>query len=118
MVERWSLELDAIVLLDAPDETLLTRIDDRTQRHDVKGASRPAGLELVERHRDAYGRVLERIEDLGRPRLLRFDTAAIPPATIAVELAGTLALGRGEELTETPGALNVIHGRTTRREEA
>ena len=117
MVERWSLELDAIVLLDAPDDTLLTRIDDRTQRHDVKGASRPAGLELVERHRDAYGRVLERIEDLGRPRLLRYDTATMPPATVAASLAETLALGRAGELTETPLALNVLQGRTPPRED-
>jgi len=117
MLERWSLELDAIVQLDAPDDTLLARIDERGQKHDVKGAPRPEGLELVERHRDAYVRVLERIEGLGRPLLLRYDTAAMPPAAVAAEVAETLALVVGEELTETPGALNVIHGRTTTREE-
>jgi thymidylate kinase len=111
MSERWSLELDAIVLLDAPDETLLTRIDERGQRHDVKGASRPEGLELVDRHRDAYGRVLERIESLGRPQLLRFDTAAMPPAAVAAELADSLGLVRVEELTGASPAPNVIHGR-------
>ncbi len=93
MVERWSLELDAIVLLDASDETLLTRIDDREQKHDVKGVHRAQGLELVERHRRAYGQVLAQIEELGRPRLLRYDTATMPAAAIAAEIAETLVVG-------------------------
>lgn len=96
MVERWSLELDALVVLDAPDETLLTRIDERTQKHDVKGAERAQGLELVERHRWAYGQVLRLIEDLGRPRLLRYDTATMPAAAIAAEVAETLSVGARE----------------------
>jgi len=94
MVERWSLELDAIVLLDAPDEILLARIDDREQRHDAKGVPVGQGLELIERHRDAYARVLSLSEALGRPRLLRYDTATMPPAEIAAELAGVLELSR------------------------
>ncbi|MGH3066655.1 MAG: hypothetical protein ACRDOF_10200 [Gaiellaceae bacterium] len=93
MVERWALELDAIVLLDAPDETLLSRIDSRTQKHDVKGARRAQGLELVERHRRAYGQVLGQLEEFGRPRLLRYDTATMPAAAIAADLAETLAAG-------------------------
>jgi adenylate kinase family enzyme len=118
MVERWSLELDTIVLLDAPDETLLARIDDREQGHDAKGAPLHEGLALLERHRSAYGRVLELTERLGGPRLLRYDTATMPPAEIAAELAKVVDLSRAQELTETPGALNVIRGRTSTRGDA
>jgi adenylate kinase family enzyme len=118
MVERWSLELDAIALLDAPDEILLARIDEREQGHDVKGAHVADGLELVERHREAYGRVLELIQHLGRPRLLRYDTATMPPAAVAAELAETLELDRMRKLTETPRDLNVLQGRSATREGA
>ena len=118
MVERWSLELDAIVLLDAPDEILLARIDDREQGHDAKGAPLHEGLELIERHRDAYGRVLELSEGLGGPRLLRYNTATMPPAKIAAELAEILEPSGARELTETARVLNVTQGRTTTREDA
>lgn len=94
MAERWALELDAIVVLDAPDETLLARINTRGQKHDAKGAPVGKGLELIERHRDAYARVLSLSEALRRPRLLRYDTARMPPAEIAAELAGVLELSR------------------------
>ncbi|MGH3135634.1 MAG: hypothetical protein ACRDPV_03965 [Gaiellaceae bacterium] len=94
MVERWSLELDAIVVLDAADEILLARINARKQSHDAKGAPVGRGLELIERHRDAYARVLSLSEALGRPRLLRYDTATMPPAEIAAELADVLELSR------------------------
>lgn len=118
MVERWSLELDAIVLLDAPDETLLARIDDREQGHDAKGAPLHEGLALLERHRDAYGRVLELSEGLGGLRLLRYDTATLPPAEIAAEVAKILDVSRAHELTDTSGALNVIQARTSTRGDA
>jgi adenylate kinase family enzyme len=116
IVQRWSLELDAIVLLDAPDETLLARINDREQGHDVKGAPVTEGRGLIERHRDAYRRVLELIEPLGRPRLLRYDTATMPPAEIGGELAEIFELSRAQELTEAPRALNVIQGHTPRED--
>lgn len=116
MVERWSLELDVIVLLDARDEVLLARINDREQGHDAKGVPARDGLELIERHRVAYGRVLEPIGRLGSPHVLRYDTATMPPAKIAGELAEILELSRVQKLTETPRAPNVIQGHT--REDA
>jgi hypothetical protein len=118
MVEHWSRELDAIVVLDAPDDVLLARIDEREQRHDAKGVSAHEGLELIGRHREAYGRVLELIEDPGRPHVLQYDTATMPPDGLAVELAEILGLSRVQELTQTPRALNLIQGSATTREDA
>jgi hypothetical protein len=113
MAERWSRELDAVVVLDAPDAVLLDRIDAREQRHDAKGVLPHQGFELLGRHREAYGRVFELVESYGRARVLRFDTATIPPARIAGELAELLGLGRARELTETPRARNLIQGSAT-----
>lgn len=113
MADHWSRELDAIVVLDAPDAVLLERIDAREQRHDAKGVPSHQGLELLERHREAYGRVFQLVENHGSARVLRFDTATMPPARIADALADLLGLGRAEELTETPRALNLIQGSPT-----
>lgn len=118
MVERWSMELDAIVLLDATDDVLLARIDEREQGHEAKGLPAPAGLGLIERHRDAYGEVLELVERLGSPRVLGFDTGTMPPAEIAGALAEILELSKTQELTEAATGLNVIQGRTATREDA
>lgn len=118
MVEHWSRELDAIVLLDAPDDVLLARIDVREQGHDAKGAPVLEGLELIRRHRQAYARVLELIESAASTRMLRYDTASMPPARIAGELAGIFELSRVQELTETPRAPNLIHGSAPSREDA
>lgn len=118
MVERWSRELDAIVVLDAPDAVLLERIDAREQRHDAKGVPSHEGLELLERHREAYGRVFQLVHSHGSARVLRFDTATMPPARIAGELAELLPLGPAEELTETPRALNLIKGRAATHDDA
>jgi adenylate kinase family enzyme len=117
MVERWSTELDAIVLLDAPDEVLLARINNREQGHQGKGVAAGEGLRLIQVHREAYRQVLELIERLGRPRLLRYDTATMPPSKIAGELAEIFELSRAQELTEAPRALNVIQGRKPREDE-
>jgi hypothetical protein len=87
MVDRWSIELDAIVWLVAPDAALLERINHRDQRHEAKGKPIPEGLELLELHREAYGRLLELVAGLGRPRVLSFDTSTMRPAEIAGELA-------------------------------
>jgi thymidylate kinase len=94
MVERWSLELDAIVWLAAPDHALLERINHRDQTHEAKGKSRQEGHELIESHRQAYGQLFELIDRLGRPRVLRFDTNTMSPVEIAGELAEIFE-GRG-----------------------
>jgi adenylate kinase family enzyme len=117
MVERWSVELDAIVWLMAPDEALLERIYHREQRHEAKGKPAPEGLELIELHREAYGRLFELVARLGRPRVLRFDTGTMRPAEIAGELAGLFEDRPAQQLTEASAGLNVRQRRASAREE-
>ncbi len=116
MAEDWSRELDTVVLLDASDSVLLERIDAREQRHDAKGVPSHQALELLGRHREAYGRVFELLGNTGSTRVLHFDTATMPPARIASELAELLGLSRAEKLTEAPRALNLIQGSATRED--
>ncbi len=116
-VERWSVELDAIVWLVAPDEALLARINQREQRHEAKGKPALEGLELIELHREAYGRLLELVGELGRPRVLRFDTSTMGPAQIAGELADLFEEPSGQQLTEGAHGLNVRQQHASVQEE-
>ena len=118
MAEHWSRELDAIVVLDAPDAVLLERIDAREQRHDAKGVPSHQGLELLGRHREAYGRVFELVESFGRTRVLRFDTATMPPAGSPASSPMLLLSTGARELTETPRARNLIQGARRARDDA
>jgi thymidylate kinase len=93
MVLRWSVELDVIVWLDAPDSTLHERIGSRDQRHEAKGRPTREVLELLETHRQAYRSVLEAFARLGRPPVLRFDTSRMSPLEIADAVDGALAAG-------------------------
>jgi hypothetical protein len=93
MVERWSLELDAIVWLVAPEDVLLERINHRDQRHEAKDKPALEGLDLIRSHAAAYGQLHESIARLGRPPLLHFDSSAMSPAEIAGELAGIFEPG-------------------------
>jgi shikimate kinase len=86
MLECWSAELDAIVWLDAPDPILLDRIRHRDQRHEARDKPTPEALELIASHREAYRQLLARIERLGRPQILRFDTSCTSPSEIAEAL--------------------------------
>jgi shikimate kinase len=93
MMRRWSLELDAIVWLDAPDHVLHERIGTREQRHEAKGKPTREVLELLGTHRQAYRAVLESIARLGRPPVLHFDTSRMSPLEIADAVDEALTAG-------------------------
>jgi thymidylate kinase len=88
MVARWSTRLDLVVWLDAPDDVLVERIDEREQGHEAKGRATDDALELLARHRDAYDRVLDEVSRLGLPPVHRLETSTRPPADLAAELGG------------------------------
>lgn len=98
MVGRWSLELDAIVVLQAPDEVLLERINRRDRLHDVKGKSTSDALRLLESHRSAYTRVLDAFDRREGPRALRFDSSRMPAEAIAEELANLFEVGPAQRV--------------------
>ena len=106
-LERWSSALEAIVWLEATDDTLRERIDRRDKRHEAKGASSEDALELLTSHRLAYEHVLGAAEGTGVVRVLRYDTGARSAAEIADELAVTLDDPKARRLTDARSATNV-----------
>jgi broad-specificity NMP kinase len=103
--ERWSRELDLVVWLEASDDALLERINVRGQRHEAKGKSTDAAVELLEGHRAAYRRVLEEIDRHGHPAVHHVDTTARTPDEVADEVGALLE--ESEWLTDRGRVLNV-----------
>jgi broad-specificity NMP kinase len=92
-VAGWSVDLDGIVSLVAPEEVLLERINEREQDHEAKGRSIREGHDVLLAHQRAYAALFERFEALGKPPAFTFDTSVMSPVRIAEEIEGIL--GRG-----------------------
>jgi shikimate kinase len=82
-LERWANELDGVVWLDAPDDVLWSRINERSQGHKQKGVETGAGHRFIARYRHAFEDVLRAMEELGGPQIVRFDTGAASATQIA-----------------------------------
>jgi shikimate kinase len=90
-VARWTLELDTIVELTAPDHVLFERINEREKKHPAKGKSARETVDILGEHRRAYADVLEEVERSGHVRLLRFDTSKRSLEEVAGELSDALS---------------------------
>ena len=90
-VSGWSLELDGIVWLVAPEKVLLERINEREQEHEAKGRSLREGLDVLSAHQGAYEVLFERLEALGKPPVFTFDTSLMSATRIAEEIERLLA---------------------------
>ncbi|MBA3736999.1 MAG: hypothetical protein H0W97_00355 [Actinobacteria bacterium] len=86
MLERWANELDAVVWLDAPDDVLWSRINERPQGHKQKGDEAEAGHRFIHRYRRTFEDVIRRLEELGGPQILRFDTSEASATRIAEKI--------------------------------
>ena len=74
LLSLWANTLDMIIWLDAPDPVLRERINQRDQRHIVKGKSEQEVFEFLARYRSSYEQILAELTTDGGPALLRFDT--------------------------------------------
>ena len=74
MLRLWARELDVIIWLDAPDEVLRDRINGRAQHHRQKGRLADEAHGFLARYRLAFEGALRRMEALGSPEVLRYDT--------------------------------------------
>ncbi len=81
-IREWAQRLDAVVVLDAPDPVLVSRINRRAKSHAVKGSDETAALAAVARQRDDLDRVVSAVAACGL-EVLRFDTGSIAAADIA-----------------------------------
>jgi hypothetical protein len=95
MLGSRASELTALIFLDAPDAVLWDRINVRPQEHKAKGEEAKAGLRFIARYREAFEDVLRRVEELGGPPVLRFDTSSMTAGEIAEKIQATLRGERG-----------------------
>jgi thymidylate kinase len=84
----WAGLLDEVVVLDAPTEELISRIESRPREHRVRGAGRSEAERFVDDYRVAFDEVLRALSDLGTP-VVRVDTAA-PPDAVADDVRSRL----------------------------
>ena len=77
----WGRLLDTVVVLDAPTDELIARIEARPREHRVRGADPREAERFVDAYRLAFDQVLRVVSDEGTP-VVRVDTAA-PPEVVA-----------------------------------
>lgn len=87
---RWAAALDCVVLLDAPDEVLMTRVQVRDHTHVFRGMPVPGARVFLARYRAAYEQIMRKMADAGGPRVLRFDTSREPVDRIVDRILSAL----------------------------
>ena len=71
----WASSLDLVVWLDAPNAVLLDRIRKRKRWHPSKQQNDQQAFEFLDMYRHSYEELLDRFNQAGVPRILRFDTS-------------------------------------------
>jgi hypothetical protein len=95
--KSWAALLDAVVVLDAPTDELIARIEARPRQHRVRGADPRDAARFVEAYRVAFDEVLRVVSDEGTP-VVRVDTAA-PPEVVADAVRTRLLVGTSGDRT-------------------
>jgi hypothetical protein len=90
---RWAATLDRIVLVDAPDATLVARLRTRAKAHPVKAAPELEIRRFMAAFRAAFSRVLADLGALGGPRLVTFVTGEEPTDRLADRVLTFIARG-------------------------
>ncbi len=83
VLQQWAKTIDLIVWLDAPDETLLARIEQRQRWHAVKGQPAQVGYEFLRRYRGAYAHIITQMTTPDRSQLLCLNTHQLLPTQLA-----------------------------------
>jgi shikimate kinase len=73
--QQWAAFLDLIVWLDAPDTLLKIRINERNQKHLVKGKTDQEVLQFLARYRSSYRYVLSGLATFNGSNVIQFDTS-------------------------------------------
>lgn len=98
MLTKWLDRISLVVWLDAPDEILMKRINQRDQAHLLKNAPPRESKGFLERYRALFDEIAAVSEARGRPAIHRIDTGSVT----AEEVAGMVAqvITRHQEATD------------------
>ena len=89
-LQRWSNALDLVIWLDAPQRDLLQRINDRAQRHPVKGMPAAEAIEFFARYRVSYQHIRSMLVACGQPPVVDADTSQVPLEQLTDQLLSYL----------------------------
>ena len=92
IIKLWADTLDIVIWLDAPDEILLERINQRNQKHAVRGTSKQESLDFLDRYRNSYQEILSQLISYGGTALFKFDANQLSAEHIADNIFDTLNL--------------------------
>ncbi len=95
MARVWSKELSAVVFLDANDEALARRINERRQEHVTKNREADEVQAFLNHYRDLFGELVELLPTNG-PQILRVDTSEVSPAEVAAKVTADLQAVLGD----------------------
>lgn len=94
-IALWGALLDVVLWLDAPDTTLVQRINLRENPHIVKGKPSHEASVFLQRCRLSYERILSEMVVCDRPLVLRFDTSTVSTDDIVDQFLHVLATQPG-----------------------
>lgn len=75
VLAQWAKTLDAIIWLDASDDVLWERVQNRSEKHEIKDQPEQLGLEYIRAYRASFYSTLGEFDALGGPVVVRFDTS-------------------------------------------
>jgi hypothetical protein len=89
-LREWATAMDAVVVLDAPDQLLADRIRARPHPHEVKEFPDPEIARWMARFREALEWVLSEMGKYGGPAVIRLSSRDEPVDQIAVRVVQQL----------------------------
>lgn len=92
MYKQWSSILDIIILLNAPDNVLKERINNREKRHMFKNSTEKELFRFLADYRVSYEYIIDNMRFDGKPKLLQFNTNQASIEQIVNEVLVTINL--------------------------
>jgi shikimate kinase len=85
-LDRWSSILSTIIWMDAPDEVLIWRINNRAKQHRMKNSAEDSMREFLARYRAAYVEVIDKLKSRGKIQVIQFRTDELDPRAMVGEI--------------------------------
>ncbi len=85
--DKWSKAIDMVILLDARNEIVLSRINTRPQDHHLKGAPNQFSVDWINKYRNIYNDILNQLT-LHNPglRIIRINSGELSVKQIADQI--------------------------------